>query len=174
MFFIRNKRLLFIEKPSGFIMTKKDIEDLALELLSKPSSAYLATIDRNGFPHIRAIFNLRCSEKFPHPAEVIEEYEENPLTVYISTNTSSIKMKQIKENNNIAIYYSLPSEGKGIMLQGQAEILDDMELKEKIWVDDWVMYYPKGYTDPDFTILRLKPKYLKGWYKGPHELYLAD
>ena len=155
-------------------MTKKDIEDLALELLSKPSSAYLATIDRNGFPHIRAIFNLRCSEKFPHPAEVIEEYEENPLTVYIATNTSSVKIKQIKENNNIAIYYSHPSEIKGIMLQGHAEILDDIELKEKIWVDDWVMYYPKGYTDPDFTMLRLKPKFLKGWFKGPHELYLVD
>ena len=155
-------------------MTKSDIEILALELLSKPSSAYLATIDRNGFPHIRAIFNLRCSEKFPHQAEVIEEYEENPLTAYISTGTSSAKMKQIKENNKIAIYYSLPSEGKGIMLQGQAEILDEIEFKKKIWVDDWVMYYPKGYTDPDFTILRLKTKYLKGWYKGHHELYLGN
>ncbi len=155
-------------------MTKKDIEDLALELLSKPYFCYLATIDKNGFPHIRALFNLRCSEKYPHPAEVIEEYEENPLTVYIATNTSSAKIKQIKENNNIAIYYSHHSEIKGIMLQGHAEILDDIGFKEKIWVDNWVMFYPKGYTDPDFTILRLKPKLLKGWYKGPHELYLVD
>jgi general stress protein 26 len=60
------------------------------------------------------------------------------------------------------------------MLQGHAEILDDIGFKEKIWVDNWVMFYPKGYTDPDFTILRLKPKLLKGWYKGPHELYLVD
>jgi general stress protein 26 len=52
------------------------------------------------------------------------------------------------------------------MLQGEAEILDDIEFKKNIWMENWTIYYPQGYTDPDFTILKIKPNLLKGWYKG--------
>ena len=54
------------------------------------------------------------------------------------------------------------------MLQGKAEILDDIDFKEKIWMDNWKIYYPEGYKDPDFTIVKLKPTLLRGWHKGPH------
>ena len=148
---------------------KEELQNLVNELMEKPSIAHLATIDENGSPSIRAVFNLRCKEKFPHPAKVIEEYDDNPYTVYISTNTSSTKIKHISKEKRIALYFSLPDEVKGIMLQGEAEILDDMMFKEKIWVDNWKIYYPQGFDDPDFTILKLEPKLLRGWFRGRHE-----
>ncbi len=153
---------------------KEETENLVKELMEQTSTAFLATNDEKGIPFIRAVFNLKCPEDFPHPAKVISDYDDDSYTVYISTNTSSIKMKHINENNNIAVYYSKPVEGKGIMLQGQAEIIKDMEFKEKIWVENWTQYYPKGYTDPDFTMLKMKPKYLKGWYRGRFEHRFED
>lgn len=147
---------------------KNETKSLIDELIVRPHSAFLATIDENNNPSIRAIFNLRCKERFSHPAKIIEEYDDNPYTVYISTNTSSIKMKHIIENNNVAIYFSLPDESKGMMLQGKAEILDDIEFKKKIWEESWTMYYPEGYTDPDFTILKFMPIVMRGWYRGQH------
>ncbi len=147
---------------------KEETRELAEELMVRPYSAALATIDENNYPTIRAVFNLRCKERFPHPAEVIEEYDDNPFTVYISTNTSSVKMKQVSTNKQVALYFSIPEEVKGIMLQGEAEVLEDMEFKKKIWVEGWQIYYPEGYTDPDFTILKVTPTLLKGWYRGPH------
>ena len=141
-------------------------EEIAIELMKKTFVGYLSTIDENGFPYIRMVFNLRSLERFPHPAKVISEYDDEPFTVYISTNTSSVKMKQITKNNKVAIYFAIPDDFKGIMLQGEIEILDDRELKKNIWIDDWKIYYPQGYTDPDFTMLKMKPKLMKGWYKG--------
>ena len=141
-------------------------EEVTKELMEKTYAGYLSTIDKNGFPYIRAVFNLRCKEKFPHPAKVISEYEEDPYTVYISTNTSSIKVNQIEKNGKVAIYFALPNDVKGVMLQGEAEVLDDIEFKKNIWMENWTVYYPEGYTDPDFTIIKIKPKLLKGWFSG--------
>jgi len=147
---------------------KEETESLVKELIEQTSTAYLATIDKNGLPYIRAVFNLRCPKSFPHSTKIIEEYETDPYTTYISTNTSSIKMKHIRINNNVAIYYCKPGDIKGIMLQGKAEIMEDMEFKKNIWEDNWTIYYPKGYTDPDFTMLKIKPEYIKGWFRGHH------
>ncbi len=156
-------------------MGEKEIKEAARELMLKAPVLYLASIDENGFPHIRAIENLKSVEKFPHAAKVLSEHDQNDLNVYISTNTSSTKVKQVKKNSAISIYYCLPNEYKGIMLQGKAEFIDDIELKKKLWTDGWEMYYSKGYSDPDFTILRLKPKYLKTWYKsGIDEIVVSD
>ena len=61
------------------------------------------------------------------------------------------------------------------MLQGYADIVDDLELKEELWEDGWEKYYSKGFTDPDFTILRLKAIYLKTWYNSRiDEFKLSD
>ena len=70
----------------------------------------------------------------------------------------------------VAMYYCVPEEYKGVMLRGKAEIIDDLEFKKAIWVKGWARYYHKGYSDPDFTILRIKPYWVKVWYKGIHEM----
>lgn len=153
---------------------KKDLKQIAQEILFKTKVGYLATIDENGFPQIRAIDNLRSPERFLHASEILNELDDK-LSVYISTNTSSQKYKHIKRNNNVAVYFCLSDEFKGIMIQGTAEIIEDMDFKKKIWTDGWEIYYPKGYTDPDFTLLRIKPKFMKSWYQfGKHEEKISD
>ena len=105
-------------RPLVIRMKIEGTEKIAKELLEKTYAGYLSTIDKNGFPYIRAVFNLRCKERFPHPAKVIEEYDKNPFTIYISTNTASIKIKQIEQNKKVSIYYALPNEVKGIQKAG--------------------------------------------------------
>jgi len=154
-------------------MEKKEVIELVKEIMTTTRAGFMSTLNEEGLPEIRAIENFWCPELYEaHPAKVLAEIEEDPLTIYISTNTSSKKMKQIKENPNVAIYYSLPEKYKGVMFQGKVEILDDIEFKKKIWFKTWTMFYPTGPEDPDFTILKLKPKRLKAWCHGIHELEL--
>jgi len=124
----------------------------------------LATLDEDNVPNIRAVENLRCWKKFPHPANVIAKHEPDPLVSYISTNTSSVKMRQVKTNPSVALYYCVPEEYKGVMHQGKVEVLEGLEFKKRLWVDGWEKYYPQGYADPDFSLLRLRPTRLKAWY----------
>ena len=52
------------------------------------------------------------------------------------------------------------------MLSGKIEIETDLEIKRQIWQDGWERYYPQGPTDPDYTVLRLRPLLARGWYQG--------
>jgi len=147
-----------------------ELTSITLDLMKRAPVAYMATVDGDGLPQVRAVENLRSPEKFPHPSEVISKLDENPMISYLSINTSSNKLRQVEINPVVALYYCVPEEYKGVMLRGKAEVLDDLEFKTAIWVKGWERYYPKGYTDPDFTILRIKPDWVKVWYKGIHEM----
>ena len=148
-----------------------ETRQLLEELLLNTFSMVLATIDEDNLPSLRSVFNLRCEKHFPHSSKVIKNYDDKPHNMYISTNTSSNKIKHISRNDNVALYFTIAEPGnvKGIMLQGKAEIIDDIEFKKTIWEDDWKEFYPKGYSDPDFTMLKVNPKFLKGWHKGHHK-----
>ena len=54
---------------------------------------------------------------------------------------------------------------KGFMLGGSAEVIDDMQLKKKVWLDWWTRYYPEGLEDPDYTLIRMEPTNARFYYK---------
>jgi len=68
-------------------------QETLLEVIESASIVYLSTMDAEGFPSTRAMLNLRNKEQFPHLMAMYEK-EENPLTVYLTTNTSSAKIKE--------------------------------------------------------------------------------
>lgn len=152
-------------------MNDKKLRKFTLDLMTRTKAAYLTTIDEDGLPQIRAIENLRNPDKFPHQSKVFVGYDDNFL-VFISTNTSSEKVKQIKNNPNIAIYYCIPEEYKGVMIRGYAEIESDLEIKKKIWEKRMKIYYPEGVKDPDFALIRLIPNYIKAFYRL--QTYIID
>ena len=50
-------------------MTPKHSKEEMLELLEAAAPAYLATVDAEGFPHTRALFNLHNKDQWPELAE---------------------------------------------------------------------------------------------------------
>lgn len=152
-------------------MDEVELKKYVIDLMTRTKVAFLTTIDKEGLPHIRAIDNLRNPKRFPHCSKVFIGSDDSFL-VYISTNTSSEKVKQINNNNNIALYYCISEEIKGVMVRGCAEIVDGYEIKKKIWINRMKIYYPKGVEDPDFTLIRLIPNYIKA-YNRLHN-YIID
>lgn len=49
------------------------------------------------------------------------------------------------------------------MLAGDIEIVDDQKIKHALWNEGWEKYYPNGPDDPDYSVLRLFPKNVRGW-----------
>jgi general stress protein 26 len=135
---------------------------LSLELMEISKAAFLTTIDANGFPHTRGMTNMRNRNTHPHLIPLLSDHQEDFLIIF-STNTSSEKVKQVKENPKVAVYYNHPEKTQGVMFGGEIEIVRDPELKRAIWRDDMVKYYPSGYDDPDHTILQLRPRMARGW-----------
>jgi general stress protein 26 len=137
-------------------LTAKQAE--CLKVMKNASIVYLSNIDKNGFPSTRAMLNLKNPKEYPGLVD-IHEAEENPLTVFMSTNTSSPKFAEILQNGNACLYYCEPDKIHGVLLQGTVEIITDNELRQKAWQKGWEIYYPTG--DSDYTLLRFIPARLK-------------
>ncbi len=145
-------------------MEIKEAKKLSLELMETSKAAYLTTIDSEGYPITRAMFNLRNKEQFPEFSEFFAGLD-NKFEIYISTNTSSSKTTHIKNNPKISVYFCDPEAFKGVMFGGEVEIIEDMDVKRKIWLDWWTKYYPKGLDDPDYALFRLSPKNARFYYR---------
>ena len=145
-------------------MEIEEAKKLSVELMENSKAVYLTTIDSKGYPITRAMFNLRNKEQFPEFSEYFNSLD-NKFEIYISTNTASSKIEQIKNNSKVSIYYCDPEDFKGVMFGGDIEFITDKNIKKKIWLDWWTRYYPKGLDDPDYSLLRLKPKKAQIYYR---------
>ena len=135
-----------------------EIKQNCLYLMENADGVYFTTIDHEGFPQTRILFNLRNKEQFPDHANIFKEHKKDFMLIF-STNTSSSKIRHIKANPNVCAYFR--SEWEGFMLKGVIEIVTDNDFKKIIWQENWDKYYKYGINDPDFTVLRLLPKYGK-------------
>lgn len=140
----------------------KDFIKKGIELIKKADAAYLTTIDSNGFPSTRALFNLKNSMQFPKLVDFMAQYDD--LTLFFTTNNSSTKIKQIINNPKVSVYYCDTETYHGLMCQGEIEIVTDKSIKNAIWHDEWKMYYPDGKDSEDYAILRLEPNYVKRYF----------
>ena len=144
------------------MMDEKRVINLSLKLMAVSDVAYVSMIDSDGFPETRALFNLRNIKKYPGLKELFQQYNSDFLT-YFTTNMSSPKIERILENPKVCVYYCKPDEWRGLMIAGFMEIVNDKDIKNALWQNNWTIYYPGGVEDPDYAILKLQPIFLKGY-----------
>ncbi len=153
-------------------MEEKEAKRVSLELMTVVQDAYLGTVEGAGFPQMRVMGNLRNKEECRIAEELFAEHNEDFL-IYMLTGHSSDKMRQIRANSKVSVYFCNSAEFHTLLLVGNAEEIDDLDLKKRIWQDDWKMHWHGGPEDPEFIILKLLPDGAKGWYKeGAFELKL--
>ncbi|MDE6200479.1 MAG: pyridoxamine 5'-phosphate oxidase family protein [Clostridiales bacterium] len=118
-------------------MTKQDI----LDFIKKQKTAFIGSVDENGYPVIRAMLAPR----------VIDGND-----IYFSTNTSSKKVAQYLANNKACVYFYKRGRFKyhGATLIGDMEVCQDQPTKNMIWRFGDSLFYKKGVTDPDYSVLK--------------------
>lgn len=109
-------------------------------LIDKVSISFISSIDDEGFPNMKAMLSPRKREGIKH--------------IYFTTNTSSMRVNQYKENPKASVYFYDKRFFRGVMLKGTMEILEDSESKEMLWHEGDTIYYPLGVTDPDYCVLK--------------------
>lgn len=111
------------------------------EFIQNQKTAFVASVDEDGFPNIKAMFTPR-------------KIEGNCF--YFSTNTSSMRTGQYMQNPKASIYFYHRGRFRyeGIMLTGTMEVLQDAAIKEEIWQPGDNIYYKEGVTDPDYCVLK--------------------
>ena len=145
-------------------MNTDELKKACLDIMKVSEAVYLTSMGTDGYPFTRAILNLRNTQDYPRLVPFFNDHQLD-FMVLISTNTSSNKIEQIKNNPRVNLYYCDPPTFRGLMLLGDIEMVDDTRLRHLVWEEGSEKYYPKGADDPDHSILRLFPKSARGWYE---------
>ena len=118
----------------------RDVEKTVGNMIDKLNPVFIGSIDAEGFPNIKAMLQPRKREGIK--------------VIYLTTNTSSMRVAQYRKNNHASIYFCDTRFFRGVMLRGTMEVLTDDASKEMIWQEGDTMYYPEGVTDPDYCVLK--------------------
>lgn len=118
----------------------KDVEKTIGNIIDKQNVSFIGSVDGEGFPNMKAMLQPRKREGIK--------------TIYFTTNTSSMRVSQYRENNRACVYFCDKRFYRGVMLRGTMEVLTDSANKEMIWREGDTMYYPEGVTDPDYCVLK--------------------
>lgn len=107
-------------------------------LIDRQTVAFVASVDENGFPNMKAMLP-------PRGHVGIREF-------WFTTNTSSMRVAQYRQNPNAALYFYDKRFFRGVQLVGAMEVLTDAKTKEMVWRDGDTQYYAGGVADPDYCV----------------------
>ena len=108
-------------------------------LRNNSNIAYVASVNEGGYPLVKAMLVLE------HDSMAVQ---------YFSTNTSSKRVRQFKNNPKASVYYCNEAQLKGALFTGTMKVCTDHETKAFLWREGFEMYYPKGVDDEDYCVLR--------------------
>lgn len=140
-------------------MKKEEFFKIAKKLVECSKTVYLATFNKEyNAAETRAMANIRSKELYP---ENMVLFQEDDLTNFIITAASSEKVDQIRDNENVSLYYYCPKERKSLTLFGEMRVLEDNIIKDKLWEDEWRVFFNMGKEDPEYMVLQFIPKTAK-------------
>lgn len=118
------------------------MDSALLSFIEGRKTAFLASVDADGFPNLKAMLAPRKIE--------------GGRIFYFTTNTSSLRVEQYRSNPKAALYFYERGRFKyqGLMLKGLVEVLSEPVSKAEIWRSGDERFYKGGVADPDYCVLR--------------------
>ena len=89
----------------------KDAEKTIGNMIDKQTVSFIASIDEDGFPNMKAMLQPRKREGIK--------------IIYFTTNTSSMRVVQYRKNDHASVYFCDRRFFRGVMLRGTMEVLTD-------------------------------------------------
>ena len=81
---------------------------------------------------------------------------EDNMVIWLGTNSSTRKVKEIKNNHNVALYYNDPKGIGYVVINGKAQIIDDPEEINKRWKEEWTRFYPN--REKNYILIKVVPE----------------
>ncbi|KGL64183.1 pyridoxamine 5'-phosphate oxidase family protein [Polaribacter sp. Hel1_85] len=119
---------------------KTDLKEIAKEIMVNAKNCALITVDAKGIAHARAMDPFLPEEDF---------------TVWMGTNSKSLKVSQIQQNENVTLYYFDKENASYVTLQGVASIVNTKKEKEQFWKKEWENFYKNKATD--YLLIKFTP-----------------
>ena len=133
-----------------------DIKKEVLKQFKDFQNVFLTTVEGEQ-PRVRPVVLICLDEKY-----------------WVTTSTSSVKVKQIRENPKIEFCLDLQKEQKGgyVRVAGTAEIVEEKQTKTKIAERcEFFSRHWKSVDDPEYTLLEICPEEVEYLRIGEHMVH---
>ena len=127
--------------PTDSINVK--IINAARDIISSASTCALITLDENNVPMVRTMDPFQ---------------PESDFTIWFGTNSKSRKVKQLKNNPTVTIYYPEKNNSGYVVLHGEAKLIDDPKEKDSHWKPEWEAFYPD--KSEGYLLIKVVPKWM--------------
>ncbi|MGB7062220.1 MAG: pyridoxamine 5'-phosphate oxidase family protein [Candidatus Zixiibacteriota bacterium] len=131
-------------------MSTSDKESIVQIMKEASNFSFFATCD-GGQPRVRPV------------AAMVED----DMSVWIATSAASRKVEQIKTNPRVSLAFVQQPQGeKAATIIGEAEIVEDMEQKKRVWglaSYDPSQFWPDGPETKDYCVLKINIKKVEWW-----------
>jgi len=123
------------------MMPEDSLLYIAHSIIDSAKCKVLITVDDEGKPQARAMAT------FPVDKDMI---------VWLGTSTDSRKVKQIKNNPNVMVYYYDSDGHSYVSLAGEAELINNPKMKGKYWKKGWERYFQD--REKDYILIKVITK----------------
>ncbi len=94
--------------------------------------------------------NARTMDPFPPAADMV---------IWFGTNPRSRKVRELRRNPRVTIYYVDPVAQAYVSIQGTARLVNDRAEKARRWKDEWKAFYPD--REKNYLLIAVKPERLE-------------
>jgi general stress protein 26 len=103
--------------------------------------------------------NLATCDGDQPRVRIVSPVVENDMSIWVTTRSTSRKVKQLRENPKICLAFVEPPDGdKAVTVIGEAEIIEDLEKRKRVWKlapFDLYEHFPNGPDSDDFCVLKI-------------------
>jgi len=114
---------------------------LARTIVDSADSKTFITVDQDGKPQARIMSSFAPEEDW---------------VIWLGTSPKSRKVKQIKNNPNVMVFYYDSDSHSYVSVAGQARLVSDSDKKTHYWKKGWTRYYPD--PEKDYVLIKVTPK----------------
>ena len=125
-------------------LSRDSLMVVARAIIDSADCRAFITVDEHGKPHARAMAVFPLEKNF---------------VVYLGTSPNSRKVKQIRQNPNVIVYFYDTQGMSYVSLIGKARLVDDPEKKAHYWREGWTRWYPD--RDKDYILIQVTPERLE-------------
>ena len=120
------------------------LESIAFDIIKESKNCVLVTLDSENKPTTRVMEHNLYNKKFD---------------IYLVTNPFSRKVSHLKSNPIISLNFQSNDRLSYVSVNGEAQLIDDIKLKNKYWKEEWTPHYKN--IETDCVLIKIIPESLE-------------
>ena len=120
------------------------LESIAFDIIKESKNCVLVTLDNENKPTTRVMEHNLYNKKFD---------------IYLVTNPFSRKVSHLKSNSIVSLNFQSNDRLSYVSVNGEAQLIDDIKLKNKYWKEEWTPHYKN--IETDCVLIKIIPESLE-------------